>query len=230
MTINDALRAIAGFFVLASVALGYFVHPAFFLFTAFVGANLLQSGFTKRCPMMLDPQEGRAEGRACPSPRRPAAPGRPREHRGLVPRRGRRRGRPGRPPGADRPAAARGGTTPPPAPFELFLASIATCMGYYALRFCQERGIATEGLGLSLETVRDEEKKRLGDDRGRAHAPSRLSGEIPGRDPARRRPVRGQEAHGRAAGVRADGPLDAGQPAPKRPQESARSTASVTPT
>ena len=48
-----------------------------------------------------------------------------------------------------------------PAPFDLFLGSIATCMGYYALRFCQERGIPTEGLGLSLETVRDEEKKRL---------------------------------------------------------------------
>jgi hypothetical protein len=53
MTIHDALRAIAGFFVLASVALGYFVHPAFFLFTAFVGANLLQSGFSKWCPMIL---------------------------------------------------------------------------------------------------------------------------------------------------------------------------------
>ncbi len=36
-------------------------------------------------------------------------------------------------------------------------------MGFYALRFCQERGIATEGLGLSLETVRDAEKKRLGE-------------------------------------------------------------------
>jgi hypothetical protein len=52
MTVNDALRAIAGLFVLASVALGYFVHPAFFLFTAFVGANLLQSGFSKSCPMI----------------------------------------------------------------------------------------------------------------------------------------------------------------------------------
>ena len=48
-----------------------------------------------------------------------------------------------------------------PAPFDLFLASIATCMGFYALRFCQQRGIATDGLGLSLETVRDPEKKRL---------------------------------------------------------------------
>ena len=52
MTVNDALRAIAGFFVLVSVALGYFLHPAWFLFTAFVGANLLQSGFSRWCPMM----------------------------------------------------------------------------------------------------------------------------------------------------------------------------------
>ncbi len=52
MTVNDALRAIAGAFVLISVALGYYVHPAFLLFTAFVGANLLQSGFSKRCPMI----------------------------------------------------------------------------------------------------------------------------------------------------------------------------------
>ena len=52
MTLNEWLRAIAGTFVLLSVALGWFVHPAFFLFTAFVGANLLQSAFTKSCPMM----------------------------------------------------------------------------------------------------------------------------------------------------------------------------------
>ena len=52
MTINEWLRGIAGTFVLLSVALGWFVHPAFFLFTAFVGANLLQSAFTKWCPMM----------------------------------------------------------------------------------------------------------------------------------------------------------------------------------
>ncbi len=47
------------------------------------------------------------------------------------------------------------GSDSAPAPFDLFIASIATCMGYYALHFCQERGIATEGLGLSVETVRD---------------------------------------------------------------------------
>jgi hypothetical protein len=49
---NEWLRAIAGTFVLLSLALGWFVHPGFFLFTGFVGANLLQSAFTKWCLMM----------------------------------------------------------------------------------------------------------------------------------------------------------------------------------
>jgi putative redox protein len=46
-------------------------------------------------------------------------------------------------------------------PFDLFLASVGTCMGFYALRFCQERAIPTEGLRLTLETVRDEQSKRV---------------------------------------------------------------------
>lgn len=52
VTINEGLRMVAGFFVLLSVALGYWVHPGWFGFTAFVGVNLLQSAFTKWCPMM----------------------------------------------------------------------------------------------------------------------------------------------------------------------------------
>jgi hypothetical protein len=52
MTIERALRATAGFFVMLSLALGYWVHPAFFLFTAFVGANLFQSAFSNACPAM----------------------------------------------------------------------------------------------------------------------------------------------------------------------------------
>jgi len=52
MTIERALRALAGFFVTLSVALGYWVHPGFFVFTAFVGLNLLQSAFTNACPAM----------------------------------------------------------------------------------------------------------------------------------------------------------------------------------
>lgn len=52
MTINEGLRLAAGVLVLGSLALGYYVHPAWFLFTAFVGLNLLQSAFTKWCLMM----------------------------------------------------------------------------------------------------------------------------------------------------------------------------------
>ncbi|MGB5159602.1 MAG: DUF2892 domain-containing protein [Thermoanaerobaculia bacterium] len=52
MTVNDYLRAIAGFLIVLSVALGYWVHPGFLLFTVFVGLNLLQSAFTKKCPMI----------------------------------------------------------------------------------------------------------------------------------------------------------------------------------
>lgn len=52
MTVERWLRLIAGAFVLASLLLGYYVHPGFYLFTGFVGLNLLQSGFTNWCPMM----------------------------------------------------------------------------------------------------------------------------------------------------------------------------------
>jgi hypothetical protein len=52
MHVNHGLRGIAGAFVLASLALGYWLHPGFYLFTAFVGLNLLQSAFTGWCPMM----------------------------------------------------------------------------------------------------------------------------------------------------------------------------------
>ena len=52
MTINEGLRLIGGFFVLLSVALGVWVNPWWFAFTAFVGVNLMQSAFTHWCPMM----------------------------------------------------------------------------------------------------------------------------------------------------------------------------------
>jgi EamA domain-containing membrane protein RarD len=51
MRIPQIIRAIAGAFILISVSLGYFVNPLWFLFTAFVGINLLQSSFTKWCLM-----------------------------------------------------------------------------------------------------------------------------------------------------------------------------------
>lgn len=52
MSVDRALRLIAGLFILISVALGYYVSPYWFLFTAFVGLNLFQSGITDWCPMM----------------------------------------------------------------------------------------------------------------------------------------------------------------------------------
>jgi hypothetical protein len=49
---NDSvIRRFAGAFVLLSVALGWLVSPWWFLFTAFVGANLLQSSVTNFCPL-----------------------------------------------------------------------------------------------------------------------------------------------------------------------------------
>ncbi|MBL9154468.1 MAG: DUF2892 domain-containing protein [Verrucomicrobiales bacterium] len=51
MKMNDCIRAIAGTFILASLTLAHYVHPNWLWFTAFVGANLLQSAFTKWCLM-----------------------------------------------------------------------------------------------------------------------------------------------------------------------------------
>jgi putative redox protein len=57
--------------------------------------------------------------------------------------------------------ADHGGQGSAPAPFDLFLASLGTCAGLYALRFCQERELSTEGLKLTLQTEKETEKPRL---------------------------------------------------------------------
>lgn len=51
MTLERWIRAIAGSFVLISLLLAHFVSPYWLWFTAFVGANLLQSAFTQWCLM-----------------------------------------------------------------------------------------------------------------------------------------------------------------------------------
>ncbi len=58
MTSESLNRIFAGSFVLLSLALGVeasplFVNANFLWFTAFVGANLLQSGFTRFCPLEM---------------------------------------------------------------------------------------------------------------------------------------------------------------------------------
>jgi hypothetical protein len=52
MTVERGLRLMAGFFILLSVALGHWVSPLWYWFTALVGLNLLQSAFTNWCPAM----------------------------------------------------------------------------------------------------------------------------------------------------------------------------------
>jgi hypothetical protein len=51
MKMEQFIRAIAGTFILISVGLGWFYSRYWYLFTAFVGLNLLQSAFTKWCLM-----------------------------------------------------------------------------------------------------------------------------------------------------------------------------------
>lgn len=51
MSLHHRIRAIAGTFILASLALAHWVDARFLWFTAFVGANLLQSAFTGWCLM-----------------------------------------------------------------------------------------------------------------------------------------------------------------------------------
>ncbi|EXJ13645.1 YgaP family membrane protein [Imhoffiella purpurea] len=53
MSIERIVFAVAGAFIVISLALGYTVSPYWYLFTAFVGANLFQSAFTGFCPLAL---------------------------------------------------------------------------------------------------------------------------------------------------------------------------------
>jgi hypothetical protein len=53
MSIDRIVLAVAGTMVLLSLLLGHFVSPYWYWFTAFVGANLLQSAFTGTCPLVL---------------------------------------------------------------------------------------------------------------------------------------------------------------------------------
>jgi putative redox protein len=54
----------------------------------------------------------------------------------------------------DQPKSA-GGEATAPAPYDLFLASVATCAGIYALGFCQARGLSTDGLDLGVDAEHD---------------------------------------------------------------------------
>ncbi len=61
----------------------------------------------------------------------------------------------------DQPPAS-GGENSAPSPFELFLASLGTCAGYYVLSFCQQRGIDVAGIELRQSMERDPRTHMVG--------------------------------------------------------------------
>ena len=65
-----------------------------------------------------------------------------------------------------------GGQDSGPQPFDLFLASIGTCAGFYALRFCQQRALDTTGLGVTLITSKEPGASRLSTIRVEIHLPA----------------------------------------------------------
>ncbi len=62
--------------------------------------------------------------------------------------------------GTDQPIKA-GGDNSAPSPFELFLASLATCAGYYVLGFCKMRKISPEGIRLIQKLEQDKATKMV---------------------------------------------------------------------
>jgi ribosomal protein S12 methylthiotransferase accessory factor len=71
----------------------------------------------------------------------------------------------------DQPVHA-GGTNTAPAPFDLFLGSLATCAGYYVLAFCRERKIAADGITLSMSMERPQGAKLIAKIAIAIHLPS----------------------------------------------------------
>ena len=64
-----------------------------------------------------------------------------------------------------------GGEAGAPAPFDLFLASLATCAGIFAWNFCEMRQLPTEGLALEMVCADDAQKKMIGEIRFRLTLP-----------------------------------------------------------
>lgn len=60
----------------------------------------------------------------------------------------------------DQPEKA-GGTNSAPAPFDYFVASIGTCVGFYIKRYCQTKELDSSGISVHLATQRDEQSKAV---------------------------------------------------------------------
>ncbi len=61
----------------------------------------------------------------------------------------------------DQPVQA-GGDDSAPSPFSLFLASLATCAGFYVKSFCDSRGISVEGIEITQKIIYNHESHRIG--------------------------------------------------------------------
>lgn len=69
MSVENAIRVLAGTLVLTSVALAQFISPWWLLLACFVGCNLIQSAFTGFCPAgILLGRFGLAQGSCCARP------------------------------------------------------------------------------------------------------------------------------------------------------------------
>ncbi len=65
MTVENKIRAFAGIFILVSLVLYLYESPYWLFFTAFVGANLLQSAFTGFCPLEIILKKCGTKGGGC---------------------------------------------------------------------------------------------------------------------------------------------------------------------
>jgi len=74
-----------------------------------------------------------------------------------------------------------GGEGTAPSPFDLFLASLAACAGYYTLAFCKEREIPLDDVGVSMTAARGEESKMIDE--------VKITLDIPASFPERYRPA-----------------------------------------
>ena len=99
-----------------------------------------------------------------------------------------------------------GGDDSAPAPFDMFLASIGTCAGIFALGFMQQRGIDPTGASIAMSPQFDPEVGLITQDRHRPEAAGGLPGEVQGGRRQRDEPVHGQEAPAPAARVRHHAP------------------------
>ena len=92
-----------------------------------------------------------------------------------------------------------GGEGTAPEPFDLFLASLATCAGYYVLKFCEGRCISTDGVTLHQSWERNEDKK-LVRITIRIQVPPDFPGQVPQGPRPRRQHLLGEEDARRSTG------------------------------